>query len=103
MDHADQTMATRDPAGGCFGICPECDGHDGYFNIGANHWFACHTHKTKWKIGENLFSSWKDKTEEQWRTNAETLSSYEEVEPDMPQVANEPSPTNDDFTHKIPF
>jgi hypothetical protein len=45
-----------------FGGCPECGGSDGCINIGPNHWYYCKEHRTRWCIGSNLFSSWKDQT-----------------------------------------
>lgn len=63
-----------------FGVCPECNESDGYLNIGRDHWGICHKHKTKWNIGSNLFSSWHDQTEEEFKKNAELLSNYREVD-----------------------
>lgn len=62
-----------------FGVCPQCYRTDGYLNVGRNHWFVCDSHKTKWCIGSNLFSSWKEESEETWRENAAKLKDYEEV------------------------
>lgn len=64
-----------------FGGCPKCGKTDGYVNVGRDHWGVCDEHKTKWPIGANLFSSWKEETEAQWRRNANLLESYTEVEP----------------------
>ena len=71
-----------------FGGCPECGDTDGYMNVERVHFFICDKHKTKWRIGENLFSSWHEETEADWRDNAKRLASYREVEP-MPW---EPTP-----------
>ena len=80
---------TRVTTGEYFGACPECGGHDGYFNIRRDHWFACHRHKVMWLLGSNLFSSWRDETEEQWQANAEMLASYEVINPIMPEPTEE--------------
>ena len=66
-----------------FGVCPRCHKTDGYINIGRSHWFSCNKHKVCWCIGANLFSSWKDESEEDQRRIYDKLGfgSYEEVEP----------------------
>ena len=69
-----------------FGGCPQCGQVDACLNVERVHWFVCHGHRSKWRIGENLFSSWKDETEIQWDKNAYLLSGYEEVEPVHPRV-----------------
>jgi hypothetical protein len=65
---------------GYFGGCPEC-GNNGYVNIGRSHWNICEDHKVKWSIGANLFSSWHDETEEDWKRNASLIADFKEVEP----------------------
>jgi hypothetical protein len=66
-----------------FGTCPICHKTDGYLNVGNDHWFLCHTHKTKWAVGANLFSSCMDETPEQQRAEQEKIgfASYEKVAP----------------------
>jgi hypothetical protein len=64
-----------------FGNCPQCRKNDGFLNIGRSHWFICHEHKTKWCVGSNLFSNWRDETEDDWRKTHERLASYAVVEP----------------------
>jgi len=66
-----------------FGDCPECGRNDGYINIGRGHWFVCHKHQTMWFIGSNLFSDWKEETEEEQRNNFDLLglASFKRVEP----------------------
>jgi hypothetical protein len=56
---------SKEQADGYFGLCPHCRNNDGYVNIGRGHWFVCDEHKVMWFIGSNLFSSWKDQTEEE--------------------------------------
>jgi hypothetical protein len=64
-----------------FGGCPLCGRTDGYMNIRAAHWFVCDNHRTRWFIGTNLFSSWKDETEADWERSRQKLESYTEVKP----------------------
>ena len=70
-----------------FGGCPQCGRNDGYMNIGREHWFVCNRHKTKWLIGSNLFSGWKDEDEGVWTRNEYRLENYMEVEPIDPRGA----------------
>ena len=65
-----------------FGVCPECHEADGYINIGRSHVFYCAEHKTRWCVGSNLFSDWKEQTEAQQRAIYESLGfdDYETVE-----------------------
>lgn len=67
-----------------FGGCPQCGGDNGYLNVGGNHWFVCNEHKTRWCVGWNLFSSWKDEDEACWAKNAEHLKEYADVKPIYP-------------------
>ncbi len=65
-----------------WGGCPECGGNSGLNrNVGPVQWYCCDRHKTKWQIGENLFSGWRHEGEDRWREAAEYLADYEEVEP----------------------
>ena len=67
-----------------FGGCPECGRTKGYMNVGRSQWFVCDTHRTRWCVGMNLFSSWRDESEDEWRRNAVRLEGYREVEPLRP-------------------
>ncbi len=68
-----------------FGGCPGCGNTDGYLNVGPDHWFVCHRHKTRWRAGSNLFSGWRGENEETWLRNRFQLSGYMwVVEPVMP-------------------
>src|SRR4051794_25638716 len=67
--------------GNYYGDCPRCRRSDGYVNVGRHHWIVCDACRTKWYVGSNLFSSWRDETLEVWEENAQLLSGYEEVEP----------------------
>lgn len=72
---------------GAFGDCPECGSNDGYLNVGAEHWFHCREHETRWFVGVNLFSGWREESEEDWHRNVEVLANYTEVEPLLPSWA----------------
>jgi hypothetical protein len=63
-----------------FGVCPHCGKNDGFLNIGRAHWFVCHEHQMKWRAGENLFSNWRDETEEDWRRNHYRIGHYHELD-----------------------
>ncbi len=62
-----------------FGSCPECGKTDGFRNIGRDHYFICHVHKTCWYVGSNLFSGWREDSEETQRENRALLESYSDV------------------------
>jgi hypothetical protein len=66
-----------------FGLCPVCLRTDGYINIGREHWFFCKEHKAKWSGGSNLFSAWRDETEDSQRKIFDDLGfgEYQTVEP----------------------
>jgi hypothetical protein len=68
---------------GHFGVCPECHQTDGYINVGRGHWFYCERDRTRWFAGENLFSSWREQTEDEQREIYARLgfSRFQEVEP----------------------
>jgi hypothetical protein len=65
-----------------WGGCPVCWRHDSYLNEGRVHGFICRRHKTKWNVGENLFSTWIE--DPSASTNWLLLSTYREVEPVQP-------------------
>lgn len=64
-----------------FGGCPRCGHTDGYVNIQAAHWFVCDKHRTKWCAGENLFSDWREETEDERGRSAALLAQYRSVDP----------------------
>jgi len=78
MDEARTPNVTTDEY---FGGCPCCGKTDGYFNLRRNHFFVCHEHRVKWIVGENLFSSWRQETPDDWERNAKRFSEYADVEP----------------------
>lgn len=63
------------------GVCPVCLRQDGFVNIGRDHWFYCERHRVTWCAGSNLFSSWREQTETDWRSNAAMLAGYRVVTP----------------------
>lgn len=68
-----------------FGLCPRCADEDRWnegelLNYGRDHWIACHEHEVRWYVGANLFSSWREETDEVWKANAERIGTYIEVE-----------------------
>ena len=65
-----------------WGCCPECGLGASYFlNVGRDHWMVCKEDKTCWWVGANLFSAWREESEETWQRNAERLETYRQVEP----------------------
>ena len=56
---------------------------------GPDQWIICHTHHTKSYVESNLFSSWRDQTEEDWERNRATLEGYPDVKCEHPK-----NPTN---------
>ena len=69
-----------------FGGCTHCGQNDGYVNSGPDHWFVYNRHKTKWRVGSNLFSSWRDEDEEAAKRNRFKLSEYMIVKPIYPDA-----------------
>jgi len=71
-----------------FGGCPVCGETDGYVNHGRHHWFVCDAHRTRWYAGSNLFSSWKDETEDEQQTTWAKIQQYQDVTPTVPSNLN---------------
>jgi hypothetical protein len=69
-----------------FGGCPTCGMTNGFVNDGADHWFVCDSHHTKWYVGSNLFSCWREDTAEDRARNRYLLGTYQQVK----AVYNEP-------------
>ena len=69
-----------------FGVCPHCHKTDGYLNAGKSHVFFCKEHKVSWNVGSNLFSSWREQTEEEQRQLWDEigLETFERIEPYHP-------------------
>lgn len=75
-----------------FGGCPQCGYHDGYLNVKADHWFVCQEHQVRWCTGANLFSCWREQSEDDWINNRRTLAPYREVCPLYPPEIESPRP-----------
>lgn len=80
------------------GLCPVCRRSDGYLNTGRDHWFVCERHRVCWCAGSNLFSTWRDQTEADWRANAAALAGFRVVAPfhharPAPYAVGDPHPT----------
>ncbi len=72
-------VVLRFPKPGRLGDCPRCGRNDGYLNVYKAHWFICRRHRVKWYAGYDLFPTWQNETEEDWRRNLRILSQYQEV------------------------
>ena len=70
-----------------FGWCPECGKTDGFLNLERVHYFYCDAHRTRWRVGSNLFSCWRDEEEETWERNARHLEHYRDVDSHTPTPA----------------
>ena len=64
-----------------FGVCPKCLETDGCLHVGRDEWFVCREHKAKWYVGSNLFSVWREMTDEEFKNNEELLESYKDIKP----------------------
>ena len=81
--------------------CPVCHQVDEFLNIYRDHWFVCHRHRTKWWVGSNLFSTWRNEKPSDWTRNAARLSAYREVEPYQPAKQEPPADETDALRHEI--
>lgn len=63
-----------------FGVCPECKKPGICLNVGREHWFVCYEHKLTWHVGSNLFSHWKEESEELHKKNTILLEGYTVIE-----------------------
>lgn len=81
-DRRDAIPLEQDAAVVHFGVCPDCGYTDGYTNAGSTHVFFCRTCRTRWTVGCNLFSDWKQETEEEQRArwNEIGLEGFREVD-----------------------
>lgn len=72
-----------------FGVCPECGGQDGFFNVGSNHWFFCNDHQTAWCFGSNIFSGWREQTAGEHEQNGHRLATMTIVDMWVPPEASD--------------
>jgi hypothetical protein len=73
------------------GFCPECKQPFKYLNIGSDQMAYCHQCQTKYKAGVNMFSTWLDEQEADWRRNQKRLANYRTVKP-LEEPPDEPDP-----------
>jgi hypothetical protein len=71
-----------------FGGCPTCGKNDGYRNAGRTHVFFCREHRCSWIVGANLFSDWKDESEEEQSRKYREIEDFARVEPLWPDTAH---------------
>jgi len=93
-----------------FAECPKCKEENrdyskrdvGMYNVGRGHWYYCKPHKLTWCVGSNLFSSWRDQTEEQQRAiyDALGMESFEVVDANTGTPKPEPL-TDEDFPFEL--
>ncbi len=64
------------------GVCPECGLASGCLKIGAQTWYYCDEHQTRWHA-ENSHTAPQNQPHdgEAWRANAEKLAAYQIVKP----------------------
>jgi hypothetical protein len=93
-----------------FGLCPVCHQTDGYANAGRSHRAYCKEHRVSWLIGANLFSDWRDQTEEEQRAIWEDigLSTFKDIVPffwpeTLARAERERSEVPDDAVDEHPF
>lgn len=60
------------------GKCP-CGNVPNYLNIGRIQMCYCQECKTKWNLGENVFSSWRYENKEIWEENENFLMNYNQI------------------------
>jgi hypothetical protein len=59
--------------------CPSCGEAGELVNVASSHWGICNECELKWHIGTNLFSSWRDQTEKDWKRSARLLAKYSDA------------------------
>lgn len=97
-----KTEITQEPHNKPFAECPKCSEENrdyskrdvGMYNVGRGHWYYCKPHKLTWCIGSNLFSGWRDQTEDEQRAiyDALGMESYEVVDCNTGKPTPKPEP-----------
>lgn len=59
--------------------CVRCGESCAFRNIGRQHWFFCEICRIKWCAGENLFSGWREQTDEVFEENWTSLKDFEDL------------------------
>jgi hypothetical protein len=72
-----------------FGGCQKCGRNDGVYTAGQQLWFACHTHKSRWRIGPGITSrwpegnepvpGWRDEPEDEQRERWAVVDGYQDI------------------------
>jgi hypothetical protein len=89
LNYANEQIAEAKPVdiGPMWGTCAVCGREpEEILNVVKDHWAVCHTDKTRWWIGSNIFSSWQSEDESVWAKNAAILEGYRETPPDTPDI-----------------
>lgn len=73
-----------------FGCCPRCHQEGRMIHVGRVEWCICEEHKIAWWIGSNLFSGWRDLTEEEHEANRALIERCEIIEPPVCTCEQEP-------------
>lgn len=63
------------------GACPTCFQGGEYLNNGREHWGFCDTHKVRWRIGVNLYSSWQFEDLAEQFFEFERIAAYTVIQP----------------------
>ena len=56
--------------------CPRCGRYTAIRNVQRSHWAYCEVHRFRWRIGSNLFSTWRSETDADWAANVQFLSCF---------------------------
>ncbi len=59
--------------------CPQCRQPDEYRNVGRVQWGVCKACGVRWRMGENVFSSWRDETPADWAEQERDLEAYKDI------------------------
>jgi hypothetical protein len=88
-----------------FGLCPHCHQQDGWLDIGKSHWIYCKEHRVKWCIGSNLFSSWRQQTEEEQRQIYDDLGfgEFQEIRPYFLEMGDQLPAPPENALDLLPF
>jgi len=75
-NNSETGMQTHDDNMMC---CVRCGVECAFRNIGREHWGFCDPCRIKWCIGENLFSGWREQSDEVFEENWEFLKDFEDL------------------------
>jgi len=83
-----RVVSTTNNATDTLGACPDCGGVTGYLNADRLHRAYCEPCRTTWVVGSNLFSGWREETEDGQRERWERVfgdTAYRDVSPLRPR------------------